>query len=225
MRDQIRTIAAGAVAMAAVLALSGCKVVRPDAEENASEPDAAETSAADTGEAVAGEGGEPEAEPTASIFGPEAGLPEPEPEPEPEPLNATIGFPDSGTELDDAARKALDDVLASEQMKAGGAITLGGHSDSEGDDAANLRSSRWRAEVVRDYLTDKGVDKERITVVGFGEQNPLQPNALPDGSPNEEGRKANRRVEVEIAPAKKEPAKTPAAPATPAVKPSSVAGD
>lgn len=51
---------------------------------------------------------------------------------------------------------------------------------------------------MRDFLVENGVEEERIEIVAFGEQNPVEPNALSDGSPNEEGRAANRRVEVTI---------------------------
>ncbi|MEL7217243.1 MAG: OmpA family protein, partial [Pseudomonadota bacterium] len=54
--------------------------------------------------------------------------------------------------------------------------------------------------VVAEWLIGKGVNQERIDVIVFGEQNPAEPNALPDGSPNEAGRAANRRVEVLIVP-------------------------
>ena len=37
-------------------------------------------------------------------------------------------------------------------------------------------------------------------MIAVGEQNPIAPNALPDGEPNEPGRARNRRVELEIAP-------------------------
>ena len=57
---------------------------------------------------------------------------------------------------------------------------------------------RDSAEAVRDWLVENGVEASRISVIAFGEQNPAAPNALPDGSPNEEGRLANRRVEIEV---------------------------
>ena len=69
-------------------------------------------------------------------------------------------------------------------MAEGGEIILRGHSDSGGSDDGNLRASQARAEAVRDWLVDNGIDSERITVIAFGEQNPAAPNALPDGSPN-----------------------------------------
>ena len=51
---------------------------------------------------------------------------------------------------------------------------------------------------MRDWLVDSGVDEARISLIAFGEQNPVAPNARPDGSPDPVGRAANRRVEIEV---------------------------
>jgi OOP family OmpA-OmpF porin len=126
------------------------------------------------------------------------------------PLLLTIGFPEGGAKLDQHAVEALQDALKSPQMAGAGAITLRGHTDSAGGDAANLQASRKRAEAVRDWLVSNGVDEDRIAVIALGEQNPAKPNALPDGKPDEAGRAANRRVEMTIA----VPEGTPAAQAT-----------
>lgn len=114
------------------------------------------------------------------------------------PLETTISFADGTPDLTEAARAELATIIDSPQMDAGGAIVLRGHSDSEGSDEANLEASRLKAEAVRGFLIDNGVALDRIEVIAFGEQNPIAPNALPDGSPNEEGRATNRRVEVTI---------------------------
>ena len=63
--------------------------------------------------------------------------------------------------------------------------------DAAGDVEGHEMIAPDRVQVIR-------VEEERIEIVAFGEQNPVEPNALPDGSPNEEGRAANRRVEVTI---------------------------
>lgn len=115
-----------------------------------------------------------------------------------EPLATTIDFAEGGSALDDDAVAALEQVRESEQFEEGGAITLRAHSDAGGSDEANMRASMARAEAVRDWLIENGADEERITIIAFGEQNPIEPNALPDGTPNEEGRAANRRVELSI---------------------------
>lgn len=117
-----------------------------------------------------------------------------------EPLRVTVDFPEGGAKLDAAAIEALDTLLTSEQMVAGGPIVLRGHSDASGDSAVNRRVSRSRAETVRDWLIGEDVEASRMTIIAFGEQNPIEPNALPDGTPNEEGRAVNRRVEVTIEP-------------------------
>ncbi|MCP9221748.1 OmpA family protein [Erythrobacter sp. LQ02-29] len=115
------------------------------------------------------------------------------------PLNATIGFGSTGAEISPEAETQLQDVLDSPQLARGQAITIRGHSDSSGRNEANMKLSQERADAVRDWLVDHGVAKERLTVIAFGEQNPVQPNALPDGTPNEPGRAANRRVEIHVA--------------------------
>ena len=116
------------------------------------------------------------------------------------PVALTIPFPD-GANLSIRGERLLAGVLDSRAMAEGWPIIIGGHTDSSGNDQANLRASRSRAEAVAAWLVERGVADERIEVVAFGEQNPLAPNALPDGSPNEEGRRTNRRVELRIAPA------------------------
>lgn len=114
------------------------------------------------------------------------------------PLETTISFADGTPELTEASRAELATIIDSPQMGMGGAIVLRGHSDSEGSDEANLKASLLKAQAVRDFLVENGVARERIEVIAFGEQNPVAPNALPDGSPNEEGRATNRRVEVTV---------------------------
>ena len=118
------------------------------------------------------------------------------------PLELRVGFDDGGTELDETAQEALRAILAAPQLQTEGPIILRGHSDSAGSDAANLRASRTRAEAVQDWLIDNGVAPARIRIIAMGEQNPAKPNALPDGSPNEEGRAFNRRVDVTVGKAK-----------------------
>ena len=117
----------------------------------------------------------------------------------PEPLDVTLPFAE-GTELAPAAEELLEVVLKSDAFRRGWPISLAGHTDSGGSDEANLRASRARAENVAAWLIARGVPDERITIIAFGEQNPLVPNARPDGSPDELARRKNRRVELTIAP-------------------------
>lgn len=136
--------------------------------------------------------------PTRSIIRPAARtVPEPVPEQSLEPLTLVIAMPDGAT-LSEAERAQLETVLNSEQIARGGSIVLRGHTDSSGSDEVNLRAARRRAEAVRDWLVERGIAPERIETIALGEQNPVAPNALPDGTPNEAGRAANRRVELTV---------------------------
>lgn len=162
--------------------LAACSLVAACSSGNAPEPDA--TSTEGPRSIFQGDGENGEGAPVAP-----AAL---------RPLETTISFADGTPDLTEAARAELATIIDSPQMDAGGAIVLRGHSDSEGSDEANLEASRLKAEAVRDFLVENGVAAERIEVIAFGEQNPIAPNALPDGSPNEEGRATNRRVEVTI---------------------------
>lgn len=71
-------------------------------------------------------------------------------------------------------------------------VTLSGYADSKGDKAFNSTLSQKRAEAVKAYLAKKGVDKERMTVLFFGEENPKGPNNT------QEGLAMNRRVEFKF---------------------------
>jgi len=67
-----------------------------------------------------------------------------------------------------------------------------GHTDNVGAAAYNMKLSKNRAESVKKYITDKGVDGIRIIAVGFGLTKPVVSNKTA------EGRQRNRRVEFTI---------------------------
>ena len=69
-------------------------------------------------------------------------------------------------------------------------VRIEGHTDNTGDAGANRRLSEERAQSVRAYLTQNGIDGSRIEAQGFGADNPVADNSMP------EGRQTNRRVEL-----------------------------
>lgn len=192
-----------AIAAAAMLALSGCELRRDAAEEPAPDPSTSPT--------VPPPGATPSPDasesPVASIIRDE--VREDEMEVPVQALHVTVPFGEGGNDISAEATQVLRGVLDSEAMGEGWTVTLRGHTDSSGNDSANLRASRARGEAVAAWLVERGVDDERIEVIAFGEQNPIAANAKPDGSPNEQGRARNRRVDIEIAPMDA-PAKQPA---------------
>jgi outer membrane protein OmpA-like peptidoglycan-associated protein len=77
----------------------------------------------------------------------------------------------------------------------GSRITVEGHTDNVGEDAANQALSQRRAIAVRDYLlAGIAMSADRISAVGFGKARPIAPNETA------EGRRLNRRIDVTIDP-------------------------
>lgn len=71
-------------------------------------------------------------------------------------------------------------------------IEIIGHTDSIGDPAYNMQLSLNRAKSVRDYLTNAGVNTNRLNTVGMGITKPVASNNT------EQGRMRNRRTEILI---------------------------
>ncbi len=77
-------------------------------------------------------------------------------------------------------------------------INIIGYTDAKGKDAYNDRLSRARASTVSAKLMEGG--SRQAIVKGYGERDPVAPNARPDGSDDPEGRQRNRRVEIILLP-------------------------
>ncbi len=71
-------------------------------------------------------------------------------------------------------------------------VRIEGHTDDKGRAKANQRLSQSRAASVRDYLVKRGVTRNRLTAVGYGETRPKVPNT------SRKNRAVNRRVEFII---------------------------
>ena len=74
----------------------------------------------------------------------------------------------------------------------------GYYTDSKGNAKHNRTLSKQRANAVARYLISKKINKNRITVVGYGETKPIAPNKNPNGTDSLEGRSKNRRTEIVI---------------------------
>jgi OOP family OmpA-OmpF porin len=81
------------------------------------------------------------------------------------------------------------DATSADLRSAGTAVEIDGFASSEGTAAHNLSLSKDRANSVKTYLVNSGVDAKKVKVKGYGETNPIADNST------EEGRVLNRRVQ------------------------------
>lgn len=71
-------------------------------------------------------------------------------------------------------------------------IEIGGHTDTDGEAAANVTLSQKRAEAVLNYLIRAGLSSERLTAVGYGSAQPMASNDTA------EGKAQNRRIDFVV---------------------------
>ena len=101
---------------------------------------------------------------------------------------SNIQFEFDSSVLRTSSYPALD-ATSADLRASGKTVTVAGYASSEGTAAHNLRLSKDRAESVKTYLVNSGVEAKHLKIKGFGETHPIADNST------EEGRVANRRVE------------------------------
>jgi len=101
-------------------------------------------------------------------------------------------FKSGSFELLPGARERLAKVSGIVLAYQGLRLAVEGHTDSIGSDEYNRRLSEQRADAVRDYLVQQGIEAEAISASGFGKSEPVASNDTP------EGRQQNRRVELVV---------------------------
>jgi outer membrane protein OmpA-like peptidoglycan-associated protein len=103
-----------------------------------------------------------------------------------------ISFDFDKWRLDDRAETSLLDVIRQLNDNPGLTVNLEGYTDNVGSADYNLELSRRRAESVRRFIVEKGIDLHRIQAIGLGEARPAAANTT------KQGRDQNRRVAVRL---------------------------
>jgi len=104
----------------------------------------------------------------------------------------TINFDFDKADLRPKERELLSRIVGVLLTWQGYRVQIWGHTDDIGSDEYNLELSQRRAEAVKNYLVEAGIDPSIITTKGFGKSRPLVPGKTP------EARAKNRRVEIGI---------------------------
>jgi outer membrane protein OmpA-like peptidoglycan-associated protein len=109
-------------------------------------------------------------------------------------IPSSVTFATNSAAIQPQFQKTLDEVAQTLSNYNQTYVDVYGHTDSTGNDAINIPLSQNRATSVADYLSSRGVARERIGTQGFGASQPIGSNATP------EGRQQNRRVEIKLVP-------------------------
>ncbi len=104
----------------------------------------------------------------------------------------TINFDFDKADLRPENKELLSRVVGVLLTSNGYKVQIFGHTDDIGSAEYNQKLSLRRAEAVRNYLVEAGLDPSIVTVKGFGKSNPLV-----EGT-SAEARAKNRRVEIGI---------------------------
>ena len=105
---------------------------------------------------------------------------------------ADVLFATGKYDLRASAREALAKFSGIVIAHPGLKMAVNGYTDSVGSDALNLTLSENRANAVKAYLINEGIDPASIISTGYGKSNPVASNDTSSG------RQQNRRVEILI---------------------------
>jgi len=103
-----------------------------------------------------------------------------------------IQFNLESTSFQRGVTKDLDGMLAIINEFPEANFAIRGYTDTTGSISGNLKLSTSRANAVKEYLVENGIDTARLTVAGFGQDSPIASNKT------RAGRIKNRRVEVKV---------------------------
>ncbi|WP_103865775.1 OmpA family protein [Aquimarina sp. I32.4] len=104
----------------------------------------------------------------------------------------TILFDSGKSTIKAQSNKVLGDIIGILKEYPNAKFTVEGHTDSVGSAKLNQRLSDSRANAVKNYLTENGIDQFRLSAVGYGEDRPIVSNKT------RKGRAENRRVEINL---------------------------
>ncbi|HTF14557.1 MAG TPA: OmpA family protein [Burkholderiales bacterium] len=111
-------------------------------------------------------------------------------------MPGNVTFRTGSADLNAQFFKVLDGVAQVAKKYDKTIIEIAGHTDNVGGSDYNRQLSQRRASAVAQYLMSKGVSEPRVMTAAGGEDHPIASNST------EQGRAANRRVEVTLAPLK-----------------------
>jgi len=88
-------------------------------------------------------------------------------------VNEIIHFSFDSALLSDQAQQILNHKADYLRTNSGVTVTVEGHCDDRGTDAYNIALGERRAESVKNFLVDLGINTNRLNTVSYGEERPI----------------------------------------------------
>jgi len=107
-------------------------------------------------------------------------------------FDSGILFDVNSYQLKEASKENIADLSEILQKYEDTNIMFSGYTDNTGSEEYNQKLSEDRAKAVAEYAAFTGVEGDRMTIIGYGESDPVADNSTATG------RQQNRRVEIGI---------------------------
>ena len=103
-----------------------------------------------------------------------------------------INFASGSNAIPEANKAVLNQAATLMKALPNAQLVINGYTDSVGNADSNKVLSQKRAQAVADYLVAQGVDGSKLTLKGFGQENPVSDNTT------KEGQFKNRRIAFDV---------------------------
>ena len=101
--------------------------------------------------------------------------------------------------MNDAGRESLDRLVEDiQKLESLESVTVYGYTDRLGSDSYNQRLSQRRANTVKLYLADRGIPAEKVTAIGKGKADQVEPCPGMRGQELRDCLQPNRRIVVDV---------------------------
>ncbi|PWT70832.1 MAG: hypothetical protein C5B59_19310 [Bacteroidetes bacterium] len=107
-------------------------------------------------------------------------------------LGSNVMFKTASSTLTQNSFSALNELADTLRKYPDLTLTISGFTDNTGSADYNKTLSQKRADKVKNYLVGKGIPADRITAIGYGNENPIGDNKT------KSGKAANRRVQFKL---------------------------
>ncbi len=97
--------------------------------------------------------------------------------------------------LNNDTKQELSDVVSTLRLEIKTTVLIESHTDNQGTAEYNKKLSQKRANEVKSYLIEQGIEPKRITAIGYGNERPLIECLEPEDC-SEEIHQKNRRTEI-----------------------------